>query len=250
MSDSASPAQPVAQTSPPARCGALNKNGNRCGSKPAAGGWTCQKHAGWIDTASDEERQQLAWMEIQEMLAALADPVEEDPEAAWREKRLTEAERLLFRLMDQERIRHRGDLAGSALEADLADALRVCFALRFGRRALETFDLVRQAHPTGGGFDPDCRCSTCREMQAAELVPALPGIAVRKDDADEYGYVTFRAWLTGASQRTGGSRRIPQRATALQLALLAGQAKHMEETYPELRQQVGHEQGSATSCGS
>lgn len=63
-------------------CGALNASGTRCRSvpsdEPGCDGWRCLKHIAWNDTATKEERETLALIEISETLESLGETVRED----------------------------------------------------------------------------------------------------------------------------------------------------------------------------
>lgn len=57
-------------------CAALNASGTKCRSLPVAETdyWRCAKHADWYDTATREEREALALIEILETIESLNDP--------------------------------------------------------------------------------------------------------------------------------------------------------------------------------
>lgn len=55
------------------RCAALNKSGGRCRADAVEsnGWWRCERHTDWYDYATKEERERLAWMEIEEAIRDL-----------------------------------------------------------------------------------------------------------------------------------------------------------------------------------
>lgn len=61
-------------------CGALNASGTRCRSVPVkeTGGWRCMKHHAWHASATKEEREKLALIEIEETVATLGPHQQED----------------------------------------------------------------------------------------------------------------------------------------------------------------------------
>lgn len=65
------------------RCAALNKNGARCTSDAVeeTAWWRCLKHLHWYDTATREEKEQLALMEIHETIDSLGPVRSEDLES-------------------------------------------------------------------------------------------------------------------------------------------------------------------------
>lgn len=62
------------------RCAALNKNGARCTSDavPETDWWRCLKHVDWYATATREEIESLALMEIEETIRSLGPARPED----------------------------------------------------------------------------------------------------------------------------------------------------------------------------
>lgn len=64
------------------KCGALNQSGTRCQSapsdEPGCDGWRCAKHIAWHETASKEEHEKLALIEIMEAVEALGPYQRED----------------------------------------------------------------------------------------------------------------------------------------------------------------------------
>lgn len=51
------------------RCAALNKNGSRCraGAVASTDWWRCARHRDWYQTATQQEIEKLAWLEIEEV---------------------------------------------------------------------------------------------------------------------------------------------------------------------------------------
>lgn len=64
------------------RCGALNKNGGRCTSDAVAetNWWRCLKHEDWHRTATREQKERLAILEIEETIQSLGPVQREDLE--------------------------------------------------------------------------------------------------------------------------------------------------------------------------
>lgn len=55
------------------RCAALNKSGGRCKAEAVeeTGWWRCERHIDWYDYCTKEEREQLAWLEIEDCIRDL-----------------------------------------------------------------------------------------------------------------------------------------------------------------------------------
>jgi hypothetical protein len=171
------------------RCGALLGTGQQCGRAVRRDDWTCPKHAGWLGTATPYERQQLAWLEIGSLIRWVATP---EPAPA---DLLASVRLRLERLVGQELVRHRGDLAGTALESDILAA----------QAELDG----REAPPAAYGFTPGCPCAVCREVQDAQLVPQ-PDVDLRS------GYLAPAAWL-GYAGRRRNANPYTERVRTLQL---------------------------------
>ena len=70
------------KSEPQFTCAALNASGTRCRSLAVAETdyWRCAKHANWYDTATKEDRENLALLEILETVAELGTRPREDLE--------------------------------------------------------------------------------------------------------------------------------------------------------------------------